>query len=269
MTFFRPFFAASLLVIMTPSLAARTGPIVIDDLTSPVVTAGEYNTSKKVAIRSEDPTEDGGLMVLMHQMQEYRQQISSLQGQLEQLNHQVDQMQSSARDRYLDLDTRLSQLEGDGVESPNSDVGVTQTSGAATTQVKTPPVADPKKDAAAYLAARNKIMSDDRQSAIDALNGYITDFPQGRHLADAHYWLGEVYRLKGDKASLASADKELQIFIDDYPNDSKMPNALYKFANVKAQQGEDKKAKAILQRIVDEFPKSDKAVLAKKTLATF
>ncbi|WP_209021496.1 YbgF trimerization domain-containing protein [Proteus mirabilis] len=49
---------------------------------------------------------------LWNQINQLRQQVTSLQASIEQLQHDNAQLKQSAQDQYLDLDSRLNRLEG-------------------------------------------------------------------------------------------------------------------------------------------------------------
>ena len=49
---------------------------------------------------------------LLNQINQLRQQVTSLQASIEQLQHDNAQLKQSAQDQYLDLDSRLNRLEG-------------------------------------------------------------------------------------------------------------------------------------------------------------
>lgn len=250
------------LVMVVPStqvLGATTGPIEIKDLTAPVVTASQNNgIATGLPLQSANNKANGaksgsGLFIIMQKLQRYQTQLNELRNEVETLHHQIDVMRSSARDRYMDLDTRINALANEKL---------TPSSGKSHSK----PAVSPEEDKAAYVAARNKLLTGDHKGAAKALTAYIQSYPNGRYLADAHYWLGEVYRIEGSADSLAKAEAQYRVLIQQFPDDSKMPSALYKLARVQIKQGKSDQAKVPLERIRKAFPDSDKAKMAEKLL---
>jgi tol-pal system protein YbgF len=250
-----------LLVPGAQALGASTGPLAVEDLTSPTVTTLSGNNATAIPATGGAPAQAAGadgLMVIVQQLQDYQQQLDQLRGQVEELNHALDEMKTGARDRYMDLDTRLTAL-AEKVQTP---AAAPATAGAAPTAS----TADSQADQAAYVAARNKLLSGDHQGAATALAAYLKDYPKGQYVSDAHYWLGEVYRIEGDKASMQKAADQFNLLIKDFPKDTKVPAALYKLATVQAQQGQIGQAKVSLNRVLQQYPDSNEAKLAAQLL---
>lgn len=246
-----------LLVSSAQALGASTGPLTVEDLTSQAVTATNHATATSANAQPGAAPAADGLMLLMQQLQGYQQQLDQLRGQVEELNHTLDEMKASARDRYMDLDTRITAL----TEKAQTPAAPAATPGAAAVSA-----ADAQADQDAYVAARNKLLSGDHKGATTSLAAYLKAWPKGQHVADAHYWLGEVYRIEGDKASLQKAADQFALLIKDFPKDSKVPAALYKLATVQAQQGQIVEAKVSLNRVLQQYPKSNEAKLAAQLL---
>jgi tol-pal system protein YbgF len=262
--------ALGMLVPSVQALGASTGPLAVEDLTAPAVTATGINTSPSSGTPTQQTasgTQDAGgsgLLVMMQQLQNYQQQLDQLRGEIEVLKHTIDQMQSSAKDRYMDLDTRIKALSEEATAKQPSVSNSAPQGTAATTQSAQQSA---QKDQEAYVDARNKLLSGDHKGAASALEAYLKNYPKGQYAADAHYWLGEVYRIEGDQASLRKAASQFNVLINHYPGNDKIPAALYKLATVNAQQGNTTAAKVALNRILQQFPKSGEASLAKKMLA--
>lgn len=252
-----------LLVPGAQALGASTGPLVVEDLTSPTVTTSSNTvvSSPAQGAGSQQPAAADGLMVIMQQLQGYQQQLDQLRGQVEELNHTIDEMKSAARDRYMDLDTRITALT-EGAQAPAATPATTP----ATTATAPVSAAASQADQAAYVAARNKLLSGDHKGAATALAAYLKAYPKGQYVADAHYWLGEVYRIEGDKPSMQKAAEQFNLLIKDFPTDTKVPAALYKLATVQAQQGQIGPAKVSLNRVLQQYPKSNEAKLAAQLL---
>lgn len=250
-----------LLVPGAAALGASTGPLAVEDLTAPTVTAGTAGAATSGSTLAGTAAQPDGLMVLMQQLQEQQQQLDQLRGQVEELNHTLGELKTGSRDRYLDLDARINALTEKNQATAAAEAATPATVPPTSTQAAPNPA-----DQAAYVAARNKLLAGDHQGASTALAAYLKDYPKGQYVADARYWLGEVYRINGDKSSLQKAADQFSQLIKEFPHDEKVPGALYKLATVQAQQGKTGEAKVSLNRILQQFPNSNEAKLATKLL---
>lgn len=239
------------LLLTGPVLCANaqsTGPLAVEDRS--VQSAGQ----------SGGTVSDEGLMLLMQQLQQYEQEISSLRGQLEELTHQVDQMQRAERERYLDLDTRINALAETTLPASESEVPAASVESAP----QAAPV-DPAQDRAAYMAARDKLLASDFGAAITAFEAYLSDFASGQFRAFAHFWLGEAYRSQGSDGR-EPAEQHFRAVIEQFPDSSKVPSALYKLAVLEAESGDVARAKVTLNRILLQHPNAHEAELARAML---
>ena len=97
--------------------AQGTGPLAVEDRSlsrqqAPVASASPSAPSSSI---SQD-----GLMMLMQQQQQFEEQIQQLNGQIEELRHELQIMKDAERERYLDLDTRINTLAEQGkTEQPD------------------------------------------------------------------------------------------------------------------------------------------------------
>ena len=93
--------------------AQNTGPLAVEERSLSQARSG--GSSSAAAPMSQD-----GLLLLMQQQQQFEEQIQDLQGQLEELRHELQVMKDAERERYLDLDTRINTLAEQGkTEQPD------------------------------------------------------------------------------------------------------------------------------------------------------
>lgn len=238
--------ALLLVGLVSPAFAQGTGPLAIEDRTAP-------------APQGQAPTQasDEGLMLILQQLQQYEQEIAALRGQLEQVLYEMDQMKQAERERYLDLDTRINALASTGA------VAATGNDEQPVAGAEVP--ADPEADRAAYMAAREKLLSSDFAAAGKALERYLADFPKGQFRPYAHFWLGEVYRGQA-KPDRAAAMAQFRRVIEDFPDSTKVPSALYKLAVLEAESGDEARAKVTLNKVILQFPEASEAALARSML---
>ena len=110
------------------------------------------------------------MVQLLEKVDKLQQELATLRGQLEEQSYQIKQMQQNTRDRYLDLDTRISALSKPGVntasQAPSSgfDSGLATDSNAKASQ--------------AYREAFSLLGQKKFDKAIVALNKFLQDYPQ-------------------------------------------------------------------------------------------
>lgn len=202
-------------------------------------------------------------MLLMQQLQQYEQEIANLRGQLEELRFETDQMKAAERERYLDLDSRINALAEASLKPSATPSG--ETKAGASQADETLPSQDPEADRLAYMAGRDKLLAGNFDAARDQFESYLNQFPSGQFRSFAHFWLGEAYSAQA-KPDKEKALTHFQTVVDDYPESSKAPSALYKVAVLQAQANEVGKAKVTLNKIILQFPESTEAAQAKSEL---
>ncbi|MBV6333019.1 tol-pal system protein YbgF, partial [Pseudomonas aeruginosa] len=84
-----------------------------------------------------------------------------------------------------------------------------------------------------------------------------------QYSGNAQYWLGEVNLAKGD---LQGAGQAFARVSQSYPSSQKVPDSLYKLADVERRLGNNDKAKGILQQVISQYPGTSAAQLAQRDL---
>jgi len=112
--------------------------------------------------------------------------------------------------------------------------------------------------------------------AISEFRDFLRRFPDSALADSAQYWIGEAYfsmaratASQPDKAreNLEQAVQEFRKVMVAYPRGSKVPTALYKEALALVELKQTALAQARLQYLVEHFPQSEEAPLAKERLA--
>jgi tol-pal system protein YbgF len=111
--------------------------------------------------------------------------------------------------------------------------------------------------------------------AISGFREFLRRFPDAPQADAAQYWIGESYfSLARASASAGQAEQalrqavaEFQKVITNYPRGSKVPTALYKEALALLELKQPALARQRLQYLVEHFPQSEEAPLAKDRLA--
>ncbi|MFG1489876.1 tol-pal system protein YbgF [Oceanospirillum sp. HFRX-1_2] len=195
---------------------------------------------------------------LLLQIQQLQNEMQMLRNVVEQQQMMITQLQKDGRDRYLDVDRRLTDQA-----KQLSDLKANKPSPADST-VKSdvlPVVNGTAKEA--YQNAYNLVKEQKFDQAITAYQGFIKNYPDSSLLPNAYYWLGELYMVKN---LTQEAERVFLTVVETYPKSRKVPDASYKLGLVYARYGQMDKAKAQMNAVKKQFPKSTASKLADQFL---
>ena len=115
-----------------------------------------------------------------------------------------------------------------------------------------------------YQAAYDTLRNGHNAQAIQLFEALQRDFPAGEYGDNTLYWLGEAYKINRefDKARAAFGK-----VVSQYPNSSKVPDALLKLGYIEFDQQNMAKARDYLTRVTTSYASSTAAHLAAKKLA--
>ncbi|NWA36199.1 tol-pal system protein YbgF [Pseudomonas reactans] len=209
---------------------------------------------------------------LFNQLQRMQDQLAQQQGTIEVLQNQVNQLKQEGLERYQDLDRRIGAGVQPAATPDNSSAGGAPSAaaggaaaGAAASQA---PAAssepgDPAKEKLYYDAAFDLIKVKDFDKASQAFTAFLRKYPNSQYAGNAQYWLGEVNLAKGDLQGAGQAFAKVSQL---YPKHAKVPDSLYKLADVERRLGHTDKVKGILQQVVAQYPGTSAAQLAQRDL---
>ncbi|QVM95554.1 tol-pal system protein YbgF [Pseudomonas sp. SORT22] len=209
---------------------------------------------------------------LFMQLQQMQEQIARQQGVIEELQNDVSRMKQESLERYQDLDRRIGSGVAPATTPPNSPAGgeaagaaAGAATGAATGQqpAASSEPGDPAKEKLYYDAAFDLIKAKDFDKASQAFNAFLRKYPNSQYAGNAQYWLGEVNLAKGDLQAAGQAFAKVSQL---YPKHNKVPDSLYKLADVERRLGHTDRVKGILQQVVTQYPGTSAAQLAQRDL---
>jgi tol-pal system protein YbgF len=99
--------------------------------------------------------------------------------------------------------------------------------------------------------------------ARELFSKFLERYPRHKLAANAHYWLGETYY---SEKNFEQAVLEFQEVIKNFPEKDKVPAAMLKQGMAFKEMGDNKSSGYIFKKLVDEFPKSEEAKIAKEKL---
>lgn len=196
---------------------------------------------------------------LFLQLQQMQQEIATLRGMLEEQQHRITRLEEDSKDRFQALDSRISQNDTAAIDKEQERA---EPGRGSQQQVASQP-GDPEKEQQFYEAAYSLIQARDFERARQAFVAFLGRYPQGKFAANAHYWLGEIGLVQDD---LQAAGKAFATVINDWPEHGKVPDSTYKLATVEQRLGRYERAAAMFRQVVEQFPDSSAASLARREL---
>jgi len=181
---------------------------------------------------------------------------------LEEREKNLEEKNKAQEGKIKELEDRLKGLE-------------VKTSGPATKQTESEkPIS---KEALAELKGVSTGMGDlykdayetfhkgDLEGARRKLEAFLKQYPNTELSDNAQFWIGETYYLKKD---FEKAILEYEKAMVKYPEGDKIPAALFKQALAFLELGDKTNARNLLKRVIEKYPHSDQAEMAKKKLET-
>ena len=202
---------------------------------------------------STEPAFESGnfeLGFLIERVRELEKDNSRMLGRLEELEHQVQLLRHENRDRYVELDERILGLSGQATVSTNA--------------ISTAP---PDSEAGMYRSAFSLIEDGDYEKAVGLLEEMVKAYPNGTHLPDAFYWLGQTYA-QMEPPLLEQARQNLVQLVRLFPDHAKTPEGMYKLGTIYEQLDDKPKALEYLERVVNDYPSTTAAHLAEEYATT-
>lgn len=231
------------------------------------------------------PSHSGGttLADLSASLDQMRQDLARTNSELETMRHDMAEQKRATEKMLQDSDQRVQELEK----------RVTELNSAAKTREAAPPTppaavepsAAPVKKSAPTKDSKPKDTDseeDDYQHAIapmrsgekpnaealkdseTRLKAFLKSYPKSRFKPNAHYWMGEVYYRQSD---YKRAIVEFEKVAESDPKHEKVAGARLKQGLSFIALKKNQTAKLFLEQVVEQFPQSQEAQIAKRKLA--
>lgn len=205
-------------------------------------------------LRIERVMTNQSLLDLSQRNEALQNEIRTLRGQLDELQHNVNRTQTQLREQYNDVDRRITTLESGG------SAGLGSTPSAASAGLPVPQ----GDDRANYQAAFDLLKDGKYPEATAGFKQFLTTFPDSVLADNAYYWLGESYYVT---KQFTEALKSFRTVIDKYPASRKMPDALLKIGYCNYELKNWGEARTSLTRVVQQYGDTTAARLANERLA--
>lgn len=196
----------------------------------------------------QSKAETSAVLTLSNQNDALKQEISRLNGQIEVLSNEVQNLQQRQKDFYVDLDNRLRKLEPQVVAVDGKDAMVGQS------------------EQTAYDNALALFKAGDYKKSGASFADFIQRYPESAYAPSAQYWIGNAYYAQRDYKNAIAAQQTL---LKKYPDNPKAADALLNIASSQVELKDRSAAKKTLESLVAKFPNAPAAQTAKERLANF
>ncbi|MBI5042709.1 MAG: tol-pal system protein YbgF [Nitrospirae bacterium] len=184
--------------------------------------------------------------------------IQLIQGKLEENNHRISELAQRLDDqayKIKELSAKVAAAEG----KPS-----------ASEKAAAPPAPQEKgktgqNPSDVYNRAYQDYVNGNYDLALTGFQAYLTEFPDATLASNAQYWIGECYYGKGEYKKAIEALDKVSV---NYPKSEKIAASLLKAGFAYLELKDKAKAKTYLKKVVDQFPNTKEASLAKGKLGT-
>jgi tol-pal system protein YbgF len=209
----------------------------------------------------QNPNINDDLLTRFHALE---QNVQTLQGQVDELQHALKQSQTEAAQQFLILNKKLV-----ATPTPAPVKAAATPVAASIIPTKMPiaavaPLTSDAQEKATYDAAYGLVSAKAYADAIEAFTSYLTIYPDGKYASNANYWLGE---LNANQQAYPAALQYLQMVVDKYPQSTKAPDALLKIGIVNKRLGNDAKSQAAFKQLIQKYPQSSAVKSAKEYIS--
>ncbi|WP_079435434.1 tol-pal system protein YbgF [Zoogloea sp. LCSB751] len=189
-----------------------------------------------------------------NQIEQLKAEIARLRGENEVLTNDLANANKRQKDFYVDLDNRLRKLESTPAagEAPQQ----------AQPQQPTAAV-DPAAETRDYEAALNLLRGGKYKDAAAGFNAFIKNYPNSAFQPNAHFWAASAQYQAKDNAGAAEHYAKVA---NQWPDDTRAPDALLGLANALQGLNDAKGATKSLERLIAKYPNSSAAQIARQRL---
>jgi len=203
-----------------------------------------------------------------------------LEARTEQLSQDVEALKTQAQDSNgKEINAQITQLEkqlksmGQSYSELRENVDVLMK--RETTSVYPPPSRSVtpqgsgtsttiiESETSIYSEGYSNLSQGKYRDAREQFELFISNYPNSSKAPDAQYWIAETYYREGN---FEEAILEFQGFIEAYPRDSKVPLAYLKQGLSLINIGRKEEARIFLQTLIDKYPQSEEAKVAQEKL---
>ncbi len=248
------------------------------------------------AAQTQSSSNSDALSLLLEQNQQLRAELQALRGIVEEQGFELRKLQRDALNRYTSNDERLTALEGGASASSNLPTqaplspsisnsqrdlssSVSSTDNAVTARESVDDFVGERSslnnlqtsnrrgslqpavlsEQQLYQMAYDSVINSDFERSIAEFDQYMSVYPGGRFVTNAHYWKGQAY-LYLERYS--EAKESYEIILNRYEDSAKLADAMYGLGLAYQGLGNVTQARQLLNEIKRRFPNTGVANLA-------
>ena len=272
-------------ILATAAVAQQVSSVVESQSFIP----GQQNLSSSSAANVNN---NDGLSLLLEQNQQLRTEVQALRALVEEQGFEIRKIQRDSLSRYTNVDERLGMLENEAVTtvtSPGTRVTdrllpltpPSSTRQDTSTASSTNAVSENSRTATAtetnarfsrgtlqpailseqqlYQMAYDSAINSNFERAVAEFDQYLSIYPDGRFVSNAHYWKGQAYLYLNQ---FGEARDSYEIILAQYEESPKLPDAMYGLGLAYQGLGNIAQARQLLSEIKRRFPNTGVANLA-------
>lgn len=281
-----------LMFLINNPVWAEAAPVVdANNSGSSSVSAFNETPNQEFVQRDENAAQDPKApALLLNKIESLAQEVQELRGKLEVQAHDLKLLNEQQQAFYKDIDERLAKLAGVTVkaeskppvepikkvsnevkpvvpepvkENKTENKSPAKDDGLALSDVNPTKTNNQGDGEQSYTAAYQLVKEKQYTQAISAFEAFLIAYPGSSYLANANYWLGELYLMQGH------TDQALQAFtrvVKQYPKSSKAVGAQLKIGFAYYDKGQWQAAREALQKVASLYPDTPSAHLAGERL---
>ena len=248
------------------------------------------------AAQTQSSSNSDALSLLLEQNQQLRAELQALRGIVEEQGFELRKLQRDALNRYTSNDERLTALEGGAsassslptqaplspsISNSQRDVSssVSNTNNAVTARESVDDFVGERSslnnlqtsnrrgslqpavlsEQQLYQMAYDSVINSDFERSIAEFDQYMSVYPSGRFVTNAHYWKGQAYLYL---ERYGEAKESYEIILNRYEDSAKLADAMYGLGLAYQGLGNVTQARQLLNEIKRRFPNTGVANLA-------
>lgn len=255
--------APLLLALLCMSLPASVPSALANEAQARAMQAQEARIA-----RLEAQLQNQGLLNLLNQLETLKDDVARLRGAQEEQAHRLDGADQRAKEIFVDLDTRISELANrPSVAAPPAQTDAIRLQPAQSLLMPPgpAPLVDVEAERRAYNTALNLVRSGRYSEGLGALQIFLRQYPTGTLAANAMYWMAFSHVGLSD---FQGAVQGYQRMLAAFPNSGKAPDGMLSLARAQVQLRDSQAARATLENLLTRHPRSEAAEGGRKLLET-